>query len=513
MGKFYITTSIYYVNAKPHIGHCSESFACDTLARYHRLKGDDVFFLTGTDEHGQKIAKAAAEAQLTPKEFVDSVVTHSIKLWSDLSISYDDFIRTTEERHIEAVQLVLKKLNENGELYESEYKGWYCTPCETFWPKNQLEDDICPDCKRKVEEISETNWFLRTSKYQEWLKKYIETHPEFIKPVTRRNEILSFLEQPLQDLCISRPKSRLEWGIPIPFSAEHVTYVWVDALINYISAIGYVRNEEKFKKFWPADVHVIGKDIIRFHAIYWPIILHAIGLTPPRTVFAHGWWSIGKPGEKMSKSKGDVVDPVSVVNKYGADALRYFLLREVTFGLDGVYSEEALVGRLNTDLANDLGNLLNRTLTMIEKYFHGVIPNQYEIGCAEDDEALKKMAQELPKKIDGFMGELDFAGALAAIWELINKANKYIEVQAPWSLDKQGEIKRLGSVIYNLAEVLRIVAISVSPFIPKAAENMWSQLGVSAPLKSARVSDVEKWGLIKPGVKINKGKPLFPRIE
>lgn len=513
MGKFYITTSIYYVNAKPHIGHCSESFACDTAARYHRLKDDDVFFLTGTDEHGQKIAKAAAEAQLTPKEFVDSVVKHSIKLWSDLSVSYDDFIRTTEERHIEAVQLVLKKLNENGELYESEYKGWYCTPCETFWPKNQLESDICPDCKRKVEEILETNWFLRTSKYQEWLKKYIEAHPDFIKPITRRNEISSFLEQPLQDLCISRPKSRLEWGIPIPFSEGHVTYVWVDALINYISAIGYVRNEEKFRKFWPADVHVIGKDIIRFHAIYWPIILHAIGLNPPQTIFAHGWWSIGKPGEKMSKSKGDVVDPVIVVNQYGADALRYFLLREVTFGLDGVYSEEALKNRLNNDLANDLGNLLNRTLTMIEKYFNGIIPRPYEIGCAEDDEALKAMAMGLSKKIDSFMDELDFAGALAAIWELINKANKYIEVQAPWSLEKQGEKKRLGAVIYNLAEVLRIVTISVSPFIPAAAENMWSQLGVSAPLKSTRLSDIEKWGLTKPGVKINKGRPLFPRIE
>lgn len=513
MSKFYITTSIYYVNAKPHIGHCSESFACDALARYHRLKGEDVFFLTGTDEHGQKIAKAAAEARLAPKDFVDSVVKYSMKLWADLSISYDDFIRTTEERHIEAVQSVLNRLNKRGELYESEYKGWYCTPCETFWPKNQLEGDICPDCKRKIEEISETNWFLKTSKYQDWLKRYIEEHTDFIKPIARRNEILSFLEQPLQDLCISRPKSRLEWGIPLPFSEGHVAYVWIDALINYISAIGYVRDKERFDRYWPADVHVIGKDIIRFHAIYWPIILHMIGLLPPRTIFAHGWWSVGRPGEKMSKSKGEVVDPVAVVNKYGVDALRYFLLREITFGLDGVYSEEALKSRLNNDLANDLGNLLNRTLTMIEKYFGGAIPGPYEIGCAEDDEALKKMASGLSKRIDDFMKELDFASALSAIWELVNRANKYIEIQAPWSLDKKGEKKRLGSVIYNLAEALRIVAISVSPFIPKAAENMWSQLGIAPSLQAAQLSDIERWGLIKPGIKINKGKPLFPRIE
>ncbi len=516
MKKFYVTTAIYYVNAKPHIGHCSESASADALARYHRLKGEDVFFLTGTDEHGQKVAKAALEAGKTPKEFVDSVVKPSLELWKLLSISYDNFIRTTDERHAEVVKFLLDDLHKKGELYESEYKGWYCSSCEAFYPKNQLDGSTCPECKRQLEEISETNWFFKLSKYQDWLLKYINEHPDFIKPASRRNEILSFLSQPLQDLCISRPRSRLEWGIPIPFSKDHVTYVWFDALVNYISGIGYLNDKEKFNKFWPADVHIVGKDIIRFHAVYWPIMLHAAGIELPKTVFAHGFWLIGKDAEKMSKSKGNVVDPFELINKYGPDPLRYFLLREVTYGLDGVYSEAALVSRLNTDLANDIGNLLNRTLTMIEKYFGGRVPAPAGTSLRSEDpgdDELKALAKGLPGRIDAAMAELDFSGALASIWELINKANKYIEVQAPWTLDKQGKKDRLSDVIYNLAEILRIVTIAVSPFIPASAEKMWEQAGITEPLSKMRFSDIEKWGLVKPGTQIKKGAPLFPRID
>jgi methionyl-tRNA synthetase len=511
MKKFYVTTSIYYVNAKPHIGHCYESTVADALARYHRLKGEDVYFLTGTDEHGQKVAKAAAEAGITTQAFVDSVVKPSLELWKVLSISYDDFIRTTQERHIKVVQLFFSRLHEKGELYESEYKGWYCASCEAFWPEGQLEEGSCPECKRQVEQITEKNWFFRMSKYQEWLIGYIKGHPDFIKPESRKNEILSFLEQPLQDLCVTRPKSRLEWGIEIPFSRDHVSYVWFDALINYISALGYAGDEAKFKRYWPADIHILGKDIIRFHTVFWPIMLHALGIEPPVTVFAHGHWLDGK-GRKMSKSLGNIVDPVEMIKKYGPDPLRYFLLSEIPYGHDGLFSEEALVSRLNTDLANDMGNLLNRTLTMIEKYFGSMIPAAAGTKGAVDDE-LKALAAALPDKMDAAMSELDFPAALASVWELINRANKYIEIQAPWKLDKEGKVDRLSDIIYNLTEVLRIVTIAVSSYIPASAEKMWSQLGITEPLSKARFSDIGKWGLIRAGTKTNKGQPLFPRIE
>ncbi len=515
MSKFYLTTSIYYVNAKPHVGHCYESTVADALARYHRLKGEDVYFLTGTDEHGQKVAKAAAEAGVSTQQFVDSVVQPSIELWKTISISYDDFIRTTQERHIKVVQAVFSKLREKGELFESEYKGWYCSACEAFWPESQLEEGYCPDCKRPVEQITETNWFFRMSKYRDWLVGYIREHKDFIRPESRKNEILSFLEQPLQDLCISRPKNRLEWGVEIPFSTDHVSYVWFDALLNYISALGYAGDEAKFKKYWPADVQIIGKDIIRFHTVFWPIILHTLGIEPPKTVFAHGHWLDAK-GRKMSKSLGNVVDPVDMINKYGPDPLRYFLLSEIPYGHDGLFSEQALVSRLNTDLANDIGNLLNRTLTMIEKYYGGKVPSPagtlLRSGDAGDDE-LKALAAALAPKMDAAMSYLDFPSALAAIWELINKANKYIEVQAPWSLDKQGKKDRLSDVMYNLAEVLRIVAVAVSPFIPESAQKMWEQAGMTTPLSGARITDIEKWGLMEPGTQVKKGAPLFPRID
>jgi len=512
MRKFYLTTSIYYVNAKPHIGHCYESTVADALARYHRLKGADVYFLTGTDEHGQKVAKAAAEAGVSTQEFVDSVVKPSIELWKRMSISYDDFIRTTQERHIKVVQAVFTKLHEKGELFESEYKGWYCAPCEAFWPESQLEAGNCPDCKRPVEQITETNWFFRMSKYQGWLIDYIKSHPDFIKPESRKNEILSFLEQPLQDLCISRPRSRLEWGVEIPFSKDHVSYVWFDALLNYISALGYAGGDDtKFRKYWPADIHILGKDIIRFHTVFWPIILHTLGIEPPKTVFAHGHWLDAK-GRKMSKSLGNAVDPVEIIDKYGPDPLRYFLLSEIPYGHDGLFSEEALVSRLNTDLANDIGNLLNRTLTMIEKYYGGEVPVPANTNDPADVE-LKALAAGLPAKMDAAMTELDFPSAAGAIWELVNKANKYIEVQAPWSLDKQGRKDRLADVMYSLSEILRIVAIAVSPFMPSSAQKMWEQLGIAGPLSAARASDIGKWGMMIPATQVKKGAPLFPRID
>ncbi|MBU1006056.1 MAG: methionine--tRNA ligase, partial [Candidatus Omnitrophica bacterium] len=391
--KYYITTPLYYVNGNPHIGHSYTNIACDTLARFRRLEGDEVLFVTGTDEHGQKIKEAADAKGMTPRDFVDSVVPKFSELWKKLNITYDDFIRTTEPRHEKVVQAILEMFHKNGDLYEGEYSGWYCTPCESFWTKSQLVNENCPDCGRHVEQIKEKNFFFRLSKYQKWLLDYIEAHEDFILPVIRRNEILSFLKNPLNDLCVSRPKARLSWGIDMPFSKDHVTYVWFDALLNYIAACGYGADEAKFKKFWPADIHVIGKDILRMHAVNWPIMLHAAGLEMPKTIFAHGWWKIG--GDKMSKSKGNVVDPLEMADKYGIDAYRFFLLKEVSFGADGSFSEEALVSRINSDLANDLGNLLHRTLSMIDKYCSGIVPERRDIGLADD--ITKAMAEKAGK--------------------------------------------------------------------------------------------------------------------
>ncbi|MBU4457488.1 MAG: methionine--tRNA ligase [Candidatus Omnitrophica bacterium] len=509
MSKFYITTPLYYVNGNPHIGHSYTNIACDALSRFRRLKGDKVLFTTGTDEHGQKIKEAAAEKGMEPALFVDTVVPRFKDLWTKLNISYDDFIRTTEERHERVVKKILEALYKKGDLYEGEYSGWYCTPCESFWTEAQLLEKNCPDCKRPVAHIKEKNFFFKLSKYQGWLIEYINSHEDFILPVIRRNEVLGFLKNPLNDLCISRPKSRLSWGIEIPFSKDHVTYVWFDALINYITVCGYGDNPEKFKTYWPADMHMIGKDILRMHAVNWPIMLHAAGLKPPKTVFAHGWWKIGE--DKMSKSKGNIVDPHEASDRFGVDAYRFFLLREVPFGMDGSFSEKALISRINSDLANDLGNLLHRTLSMIDKYFSGIVPKRRNIKTADDiTRALIENAKSLDAKISSSMDKVDFSRALSAIWALINNANKFIEQKAPWKLSKEKKEDELKDMMYDLYEVLRIVSLSLWPFLPQTSDNMIDQLGLKAAKRNMK--DLS-WGIAKPGTKIKKGKPLFPRIE
>lgn len=490
--KFYITTPLYYVNAPPHIGHSYTNIAADCLARYMRqiLGNENVWFLTGTDEHGQKIQRAAEEVKLMPQEFSDKMALQFKDLWQTLNISYNDFIRTTEERHIGIVKKVLELLYQKGDIYQDKYAGWYCTPCETFWTETQISEPTCPDCKRPVEKISETNYFFKLAKYQDWLIEHIRAHPDFIKPSVRRNEVLSFLNlNKLNDLCISRPKERLSWGIPLPFSAEHVVYVWIDALINYISAVGTFDEKGKYNsRWWPADLHLIGKDILRQHAIYWPIILQALNIEPPKTIFAHGWWLIGE--SKMSKSRGNVVSPIDMANAFGVDVYRYFLLRDVPFGLDGNFSEDAIIKRFNGDLANDLGNLVYRTLTMLEKYFAGVIPDKGKSD--EGGRRIEGKIKALPQEIAGAMNIPNFSLALEYLWGLINLANKYIEDTKPWNLLKENKIDELKGFINLLIEVLRQVAVSIASFMPQTAASIEEQLGKE---------------------RIKKGKPLFPRID
>jgi methionyl-tRNA synthetase len=495
--KFYITTPLYYVNASPHIGHSYTNIACDCLARYMRrvLGENNVWFLTGTDEHGQKIQRAAEEQGLNPEEFTNKMVVQFKNLWKELDISYNDFIRTTEERHIIIVQRILDLLYEKGYIYSAKYQGWYCTPCETFWTETQGKQKLCPDCKRPLEKITEINYFFKLSQYQNWLIEYIHNYSDFIRPLNRRQEVLSFLElNRLTDLCISRPKERLSWGIPLPFSSAHVTYVWFDALINYISAVGEFDSKGNYNsKWWPADLHLIGKDILRQHAIYWPIILHALNIEPPKTIFAHGWWLIDK--SKMSKSRGNVVSPSDMVNEFGIDVYRYFLLRDVPFGLDGNFSEDAIVKRLNGDLANDLGNLIYRTLTMIEKYFEGKIPQEKLIVNNPKTEAIVAKVRHLDIKIASSLdvyGDYNFSASFESIWELINIANKYIEDTKPWNLLKENRMDELKEFISVLVEVIRTVRDAISPFMPQTAASIKEQLGKD---------------------KIRKGKPLFPRID
>jgi methionyl-tRNA synthetase len=504
---FYVTTPIYYVNAPPHSGHAYTTIVADTVSRYHRLAGDRTYFLTGTDEHGDKIAQAAARAGETPQAYADRISGMFRETWTRMGLRFDQFIRTTEARHKRVVQAILQTIHDAGDIYFSEYGGLYCVGCERFYTEKEAVDGKCPDHQTPLEYVKEQNYFFRMSKYQDWLIRHIQEHPDFIRPERYRNEALGFLREPLEDLCISRPRSRLEWGIPLPFDDRYVTYVWFDALINYVSALDYP-DGDLFRTFWPVAQHLIAKDILKPHGIYWPTMLRAAGIPVYRHLNVHGYWLMDEA--KMSKSRGRVLSPLELADKYGLDALRYFLLREMAFGLDANFSEEALVGRLNADLANNLGNLLQRALGMVGRYLDGGIPPVAE-AATEGDRELQRAAETLHGRVAAAMEGFAFHKALEAIWELLDAANRYIDGQKPWELAKR-DGPALARVLGFTCEALRLVGLHLSPFMPPTAEKIWARLGIAGSVADARLSEAGRWGGVPLGI-ARQGEALFPRVE
>ncbi|MDZ4169301.1 MAG: methionine--tRNA ligase [Coriobacteriia bacterium] len=511
---YYLTTPIYYVNSVPHLGTAYTTVAADALARYRRMAGDDVVFLTGLDEHGQKVAQAAEENGMSPQEWCDSIAPRFLEAWEMLGISNDDFIRTTQERHKRGVQAFWTRLHDEGYLYKGGYEGWYCVPDETFYAEDQLEEGKCPGCGRDVQFIREENWFFKLSEFSERLLAYYEEHPGFIRPATRRNEVISFVESGLRDLSISR--TTFSWGVPLPFAENHVTYVWIDALLNYVTAVGYGSEDPeaaaRFERYWPAQVHFVGKDIIRFHCVIWPAMLMAAGLPLPESVFAHGF--LLTKGEKMSKSKGNAVSPADLVAKFGVDAYRYYFLRDVQFGADGSISMEAMIQRINGDLANDWGNLCSRLFNMVGKYCDGRVPEASGGEPSPDDDVLRGVAEGLPGRYEAAMSELDYVSALESAWDLIKATNRYIEESAPWNLAKSEEtMARLFDVLYNALEAVRIAALFCAPVMPTTSNEVWRRMGLPDITAVTDIAAESAWGRLPAGNPVEKGDPLFPRID